>query len=190
MVQFVDWYKGNKIRPIRPMKVFDASEVIEAFKYMQSGRHMGKIVIQMPKVWEQLSSEPTQIAAELSNTKSYLLVGGLGGIGRAVANWLVEKGARHLIFLSRSAGRLPDHRLFVCELELQGCEVEMVSGDVARPEDITKALSRVSGRLIGGVIQMSMVLQVCSFCASLRPKVFYFKKPLLTHRYRMKALPR
>ncbi|KAK9851186.1 ketoacyl-synt-domain-containing protein [Penicillium brevicompactum] len=159
MVQFVDWYKGNKIRPIRPIKVFEASEVVEAFKYMQSGRHMGKIVIQMPKGADQLSSGPTQIPAKLDTTKSYLLVGGLGGIGRAVANWLVEKGARHLIFLSRSAGRLPDHRRFVCELERQGCEVEMVSGDVSQLEDTIKALSRAAGRVIGGVIQMSMVLQ-------------------------------
>lgn len=161
MVQFVDWYKGNKIRPIRPIKVFGASEVVEAFKYMQSGKHMGKIVIQMPKAGEQLSSESTQIPAKLSTTKSYLLAGGLGGIGRAVANWLVEKGARHLIFLSRSAGRLPDHRQFVCELERQGCEVEMVAGDVSRLDDVTSALSRAAGRVIGGVIQMSMVLQVC-----------------------------
>ncbi|KAJ5748316.1 ketoacyl-synt-domain-containing protein [Penicillium nucicola] len=159
MTQFVDWYKGNKIRPIRPIKVFEASEVIEAFKYMQSGRHMGKIVIQMPKDGAQFSSEPITIATNLSTTKSYLLVGGLGGIGRAVANWLVEQGARHLIFLSRSAGRLPDHRTFACELERQGCEVAMISGDVSRPEDIKKALSSAAGRVIGGVIQMSMVLQ-------------------------------
>jgi hypothetical protein len=33
---------------------------------------------------------------------AYLIVGGLGGIGRAVANWLVENGARHLVFLSRA----------------------------------------------------------------------------------------
>lgn len=161
MVQFVDWYKGNKIRPIRPIKVFEASEVVEAFKYMQSGKHMGKIVIRMPKAGEQLSSEPTQVPAKLSTTKSYLLAGGLGGIGRAVANWLVEKGARHLIFLSRSAGHLPDHSQFVYELERQGCEVEMVAGDVSRLDDVTSALSRAAGRVIGGVIQMSMVLQVC-----------------------------
>lgn len=174
MVQFVDWYKGNKIRPIRPIKVFEASEVVEAFKYMQSGRHMGKIVIQMPKSADQLSSGPTQIPAKLDTTKSYLLVGGLGGIGRAVANWLVEKGARHLIFLSRSAGRLPDHRRFVCGLERQGCEVDMISGDVSQLEDTTKALSRAAGRVIGGVIQMSMVLQVCFlFFRSANHLLFY-----------------
>jgi hypothetical protein len=32
---------------------------------------------------------------------SYLLVGGLGGIGRAIASWMVENGAKYLILVNR-----------------------------------------------------------------------------------------
>ncbi|RAH67812.1 type I polyketide synthase [Aspergillus aculeatinus CBS 121060] len=159
MNQFVEWYKDNRVRPIRPLRLFAASEVAEAFKYMQSGNHMGKIVVKMPTVGDGLCTSPVKIPMSLSADKSYLLAGGLGGIGRAVATWLVEKGARHLIFLSRSAGRRADHERFVCELARQGCGVEMVSGDVARLQDVEVALSKAAGRAIGGVIQMSMVLQ-------------------------------
>ncbi|PYI34570.1 ketoacyl-synt-domain-containing protein [Aspergillus indologenus CBS 114.80] len=159
MQQFVDWHQGNKLRPIRPIRIFAASEVADAFKYMQSGKHMGKIVIRMPTPGDGLSMTPVKVPMTLSEDKSYLLVGGLGGIGRAVANWLVENGARHLIFLSRSAGQRPDHHQFTCELERQGCEVELVSGDVARLQDVDVALAKAAGRAIAGVIQMSMVLQ-------------------------------
>ncbi|PYH80087.1 ketoacyl-synt-domain-containing protein [Aspergillus uvarum CBS 121591] len=179
MEQFVEWYKGNKVRPIRPTRLFAASEVAEAFKYMQSGKHMGKIVIRMPTVGDGLSTSPAKIPLTLSENKSYLLAGGLGGLGRAVANWLVENGARHLIFLSRSAGLRADHEHFARELERQGCMVEMVSGDVARLQDVKVALSKAAGRAIGGVIQLSMVLQDVSLAKmthsqwlqSIRPKV-------------------
>jgi len=42
----------------------------------------------------------------LRSDASYLLVGDLGGIGRAVASWMVEKGARHLVFLHDLAKHL------------------------------------------------------------------------------------
>ncbi|OJJ99176.1 hypothetical protein ASPACDRAFT_1870238 [Aspergillus aculeatus ATCC 16872] len=179
MEQFVAWYEGNKVQPIRPIRLFAASEVAEAFKYMQSGKHMGKIVIKMPTVGDGLSTSPAKIPLTLSKNKSYLLAGGLGGLGRAVANWLVENGARHLIFLSRSAGQRVDHEHFARELERQGCRVEMVSGDVARLQDVKVAVSKAAGRAIGGAIQLSMVLQDVSLAKmthnqwlqTLRPKV-------------------
>lgn len=33
---------------------------------------------------------------------AYIMVGCLGGIGRNIATWMVDRGARHLIFLSQS----------------------------------------------------------------------------------------
>ena len=39
----------------------------------------------------------------LSTEASYLITGGLGGLGLAVARWLAERGARNLILMSRTA---------------------------------------------------------------------------------------
>ena len=177
MSQFVNWYTDAKIRPIKPMRIFAANEVAEAFKYMQSGKHMGKIVIRMPRADEHVSAEPIKLPMTLDPTKAYIVVGGLGGIGRALGNWLVERGARHLIILSRSAGSSEISHLFSSELERQGCAVHMVAGDVSRSEDVTKAFSRAAGKVIGGVIQMSMVLQVCQYCP-LHVSTAYFEGAL------------
>src|SRR5262249_826942 len=40
---------------------------------------------------------------ELDGSRSYLITGGLGGIGLRVAAWLVERGARRLVLVGRSA---------------------------------------------------------------------------------------
>jgi NAD(P)-dependent dehydrogenase (short-subunit alcohol dehydrogenase family) len=126
---------------------------------MQGGRHIGKIIIAMPK--DPLSLESTKLnpTPVFRSDRSYLLVGGLGGLGRAVANWMVENGARHLTFLSRSAHDTPDTRGFVEELESQGCEAQLVPGSVSNMTDVEKAV-KAGGRPIAGVMNLSMVLRV------------------------------
>lgn len=102
------------------------------------------------------------ITLKLSNSASYLLVGGLGGLGRAISTWMIEHGARHLIYLSRSAGLGPDDESFVHELSSLGCHVQLVQGSVTDPEDVTRAVKGATHPL-KGILQMSMVLRDESF---------------------------
>jgi NADPH:quinone reductase-like Zn-dependent oxidoreductase len=155
----MDWFKEGKIKPIRPITVFESSQVIEAFRYMQKGVHMGKILIKMPEDASNMTVSPPKPKIRLSPEASYLLVGGLGGIGQAISNFLVEKGARHLIFLSRSAGQSEEHDRFSKELHAQGCQSTLVQGSVTDIQDVTKAVQSC-GKPIAGVIQLSMVLKV------------------------------
>ena len=153
------YYRQGEIEPIAPIKIFQATNIGDAFRYMQKGQHIGKIVIQMPENLQSIPVSQVKRTLALSSDKSYLLVGGLGGLGRAVANWMVEHGARHFTFLSRSAGVSNQDQGFFEELRVQGCTVTAVRGSVACVEDIERAVSS-SPRRIGGAIQMSMVLRV------------------------------
>jgi hypothetical protein len=69
-----------------------------------------------------------------------------------------EKGARHLIYLAKSAGRAYDHARFVQELKKQGCDIT-IGVEVCNLVDVKKAAS-CSKWPIGGMIQLSMVLRV------------------------------
>ncbi|PYI12621.1 hypothetical protein BO78DRAFT_457054 [Aspergillus sclerotiicarbonarius CBS 121057] len=154
----VEMLESGAIRPITPMKTFSAVHIEDSFRYMQKGTHLGKIVVTMPEGGAGLPLAPTVPDLTLRPDASYLLVGGLGGLGRAVATWLVEKGARHLIFFSRSAGRSDRDQKFIKELEFQGCTIQTVRGSVMNAADVTSIL-KVATRPIKGVLQMSMVLR-------------------------------
>jgi D-arabinose 1-dehydrogenase-like Zn-dependent alcohol dehydrogenase len=137
---------------------FAASDVRDAFRFMQGGQHIGKIVITMPEEPE-LQSTQSKPEITLRDDRSYLLVGGLGGLGRAVATWMVQHGARHLIFLSRSAGDVSSTAAFQEELGAQGCTVQFVAGSVVKIDDVQQAV--MNARMpIAGAINMSMVLRV------------------------------
>ncbi|KAJ5100126.1 polyketide synthase [Penicillium argentinense] len=162
----VDLLKERHINPIRPIKVFTSDAILDAFRYMQQGVHIGKIVVSMRnsagKITIGLKVHQRKKLTRFDSSGAYLLVGGLGGLGRSISTWMVERGARHLIYLSRSAGLNEKHLEFAQELISMGCRVDFVHGSVSKPDDVTKAIAQAQGQL-RGIFQMSMVLRDQSF---------------------------
>ncbi|KAJ5783184.1 hypothetical protein N7457_004958 [Penicillium paradoxum] len=160
--EIVELLRERHIHPIRPIKVFDSDNIHDAFRYMQQGVHLGKIVVSMRDASGQVTAvqniqqpkKPTQ----LDGSGAYLLVGGLGGLGRVISTWMAQHGARHFIYLSRSAGLSELHQEFAQELASMGCRVEFVRGNVSNLEDVTRAISQAHGQL-KGILQMSMDLR-------------------------------
>ncbi|KAL4963771.1 KR-domain-containing protein [Aspergillus stella-maris] len=89
---------------------------------------------------------------------SYLLVGGLGGLGRMISTWMVENGARNIIFFSRSAKEGPETTPYFDELRSQGCTVTPFAGSVTKPSDVEEAVKQATAP-VAGVIQMSAVMR-------------------------------
>ncbi|UNI16448.1 Type I Iterative PKS [Purpureocillium takamizusanense] len=154
----IKWMQEGLIKPGVIAKVWDAQQVQDAFRFMQGGRHIGKIIVRMPVESSVLESTKERPLPHLRPDRSYLLVGGLGGLGRSIATWMVENGARHLVFLSRSAQPGPHLERFVGELTAQGCEVQLVSGSVSSLDDVKQAVNSAS-KPIAGVMNFSMVLR-------------------------------
>ena len=162
----VQFYESGYIKPIAPIKEFEATHVEEAMRYMQKGQHMGKIVITMPENQLELQARAGTRTLALRPEVSYLFIGGLGGLGRSIASWLVECGARNMIFFSRSAGKVTQDDSFIKELEAQGCFVQRISGSVTNLEDVKKVVSSAA-KPIAGVLQASMVLKACLLAMNL-----------------------
>jgi hypothetical protein len=145
------------IKPITPIHEFPAAQIGEGMRYLQRGTHIGKVVVTMPENPAALPLEKVRGELRLSPEKAYLFVGGLGGIGRAVASWLVERGARRIVFLSRSAGKDPKTQIFLHELAAQGCNATTFAADVSNYDDVLKAVESID-KPIGGVLQAAMAL--------------------------------
>ncbi|ODA79280.1 hypothetical protein RJ55_04873 [Drechmeria coniospora] len=154
----VRWIRDGALNPGVIAKVFEAGQIQDAFRFMQGGRHIGKIIVAMPDDPSSVEAVADRPAPSFRSDRSYLLVGGLGGLGRAIAMWMVEQGARHLVFLSRSAKVKPELQGFMDELQSQGCEVQLAAGSVSNVEDVEKAVQAAS-RPIAGVMNLSMVLK-------------------------------
>jgi acyl carrier protein len=101
---------------------------------------------------------PIPEAVSLPAEATYLLTGGLGGLGVLVARWLVERGARHLALMERS-GRSATHAA-LAEMEAAGAKVVVLRGDVTREADVERVLAEIASTLppLRGVIHAAGVL--------------------------------
>ncbi|AOX04134.1 hypothetical protein BJP34_05260 [Moorena producens PAL-8-15-08-1] len=123
-----------------PLTVFSIEEVVSAFRYMQQAKHIGKIIVTQ-------SQQPTDTATEMPlnfpEDGTYLITGGLGGLGLLVARWMVEKGAKHLVLVGRSS---PNHAVVkkLTELEQAGASVVVEKADVSEFEAMERVLSKIN----------------------------------------------
>jgi hypothetical protein len=159
LAQYVDMYEQGRLHAPDPVSYFDASNVEQAFRYLQNGAHIGKVVVTMPDDATQINSLPLSRSLTLDADATYLLVGGAKGLGSSVATWLVERGAKSLTFLSRSSGVSADSIALFEELRAMGCSVNALKGSVEVKEDVEAAISS-SGKPVKGVFQLAMVLNV------------------------------
>ena len=90
---------------------------------------------------------------------TYLITGGLGGLGLSVAEWMVQQGARHLVLLGRS-GASEAARKSLRELEAQGAEIVIERGDVSDGERMAEIFANIDARMppLCGVVHSAGVL--------------------------------
>ncbi|HET8659851.1 MAG TPA: type I polyketide synthase [Micromonosporaceae bacterium] len=86
----VDALAEGRLAPL-PLREVPLARAVDAFRHMAQARHTGKVVV-VPEPGPTVRGDAT-----------YLVTGGLGGMGLAIARWLVGEGARHLVLLGRSA---------------------------------------------------------------------------------------
>ncbi|KAF2768961.1 reducing type I polyketide synthase, partial [Teratosphaeria nubilosa] len=163
------------------VKVFSITDIGRAFRTMAQGKHIGKIVIKAGAD-DPVPVIPQRLPLQLRSDATYVIVGGLGGIGRSVTVMLAERGAKHIALLSRSAGTKISHHDFIRKLESKGCNVLALPCNIADRASLEQAkdeLQRRSFPRVCGVIQGAMVLDDSVFermshaqwQAAIRPKV-------------------
>lgn len=154
-------FRAGKFRSIYPVNVFSYGEVSKAFRALQSGKMLGKVVVKanpddivpvVPPVRHRLALDPNA---------TYLLTGGLGGIGRSLALMLESKGAKNLAFFSRSGGTSEKASSFLQELKTLGCVANGYACDITDRDQLVATLRKCSAEMppIKGVIQCAMVLR-------------------------------
>ncbi|KAF1941682.1 hypothetical protein EJ02DRAFT_491319 [Clathrospora elynae] len=169
------------LQKLQPVEVRPWSKFAEAIEWVGDEKRIGRMVI-VPRAGDQVlvkQTAPHDIAFDPS--ASYLLAGGLGGLGRSMAQWLVTHGAMNLIFISRSGAASPDAQSFVTSLQDSGIRLAILKCDVSDGLTLSNTLSTTLQTFppIKGVIQGAMTLNDSLFSnmtqekwsSTIRPKV-------------------
>ncbi|MEM8718416.1 MAG: type I polyketide synthase [Cyanobacteria bacterium P01_G01_bin.39] len=92
-------------------------------------------------------------------SKSYLITGGLKGLGLFIAGWMAQRGAKHLVLLGRSEPS-KNTKEKITELENAGVQVVVAQADVTQEEQIAKVIRDVDSSVspLGGIIHAAGIL--------------------------------
>ncbi len=98
-------------------------------------------------------------APVFSEDATYLITGGLSGLGLLVARWMVDQGARHLALVGRRGATEPAVRV-LREMEAAGAEVRALSGDVSDETRVREILAEIDASMppLRGVLHSAGVL--------------------------------
>ena len=91
------------------------------------------------------ASDPA--APPVRSDGTYLITGGLGGLGLVVAEWLAGQGARHLVLLGRSGIASDEAERVVGELRARGVEVCVEKADIADRAAVRSLFTRIRAQL-------------------------------------------
>ncbi len=96
---------------------------------------------------------------EFKSDASYLVTGGLRGLGLLVAEWMTQRGAKHIALISRSSVSTQTQET-IDRLEQYGTHVLAVQGDVSSEEDCSKVLAEIEQSLppLRGIVHSAGVL--------------------------------
>ena len=162
LAKVVEMLNQRVIKPVSPINTFPLSRIEEAFRIMQTGAHMGKIILEVNDndLVPMLPAKAPPV--RFSKDGTYVISGGSGGLGRFTATWMVKSGARNIIILSRSGDAKPAVRDLVANLEGAGARAAAWACDVGDELAVRQAAERCqkeSWPQIRGIIQGAMTLQ-------------------------------
>jgi acyl transferase domain-containing protein len=133
----VDQIAAGTLRPL-PVQSFPIERAADAFRHMAQAKHIGKVVL-------TFAPSTDGAPAAVRGDATYLVTGGLGALGLAVAEHFVEAGARHLVLVGRHAAS-ETLAPRIAALESAGATVWVLQADVSNGDEVGAVIGQVAAR--------------------------------------------
>ncbi|ROW00409.1 hypothetical protein VMCG_07295 [Cytospora schulzeri] len=130
----------GSLRGPRPLHLYPLAEAENAFRFMQSGNNTGRIVITRTENDQVTKHAVHRSTWRFDANATYVIIGGLGGLGRAMIEWMVGKGAKNLLVPSRSGVSSKAASDLVARLRDQHVRIATPKCDVSCAAEFSKTL--------------------------------------------------
>jgi malonyl CoA-acyl carrier protein transacylase len=137
----------NEVEMLLEEILFPEQEEQVAFR--NGGRYVARL--------KPAGAKNSNYSKEIDSSGSYLITGGLGALGLQVANFLVEKGARHLLLVGRQGAVSPEAQAEVKQLEDKGALIKIVKADISQSDSVATLVAAIDIPL-RGVVHVAGVL--------------------------------
>ncbi|WP_280236887.1 type I polyketide synthase [Nocardia cyriacigeorgica] len=151
----MDRFATGELRPL-PYRVFHPDQTEAAFRHLAAARHIGKVVLAMNERDVAVARSPRVPSFD----GTWLITGGLGGFGSAMAEALAESGVGSLVLLGRKGITDDDQAARVESLRARGVRVRVETADISVRAEVAAVLEGIATDLppLRGILHCAMVL--------------------------------
>lgn len=130
------FHPDSGLQPL-PCIEFESQNIVQAFRYMQQGKHIGKIIV----------TQNVDDALDTAYPGTQIITGGLGAIALQLLSYLVSQGCTSLALISR---RKPDAaaKQILHQLKSQGATIKTFQADVANPTEMANTLTKIRQQML------------------------------------------
>jgi NADPH:quinone reductase-like Zn-dependent oxidoreductase len=143
---------------------FGLDDVQQAFNFVTTNKGLAAINHRTVDTSFSQVITHTETPALFRKDSAYVIIGGFGGLGCHVMQWMVQRGARHLVVISRSGATSDAARRAIRTIEAMGGDVTALQTNASDSVAVTGALEPIrASRRIRGCLNMAIVLQNSPF---------------------------
>jgi acyl transferase domain-containing protein/NADPH:quinone reductase-like Zn-dependent oxidoreductase/NAD(P)-dependent dehydrogenase (short-subunit alcohol dehydrogenase family) len=171
LTDLLSLFQDRQLRPL-PFRVYPAAQAVTALKHLAAARHLGKLVIAMDDdQGVKVETAPAAGGDQIRGT--WLITGGLGGVGLAMASALADAGASGVVLAGRSGISGAAARAALDDLRARGVETLVAKADVTDRDELAGLIDRISRDLppLRGVLHCAMVLDDALLTSLDRPRM-------------------
>ncbi|XP_044734385.1 fatty acid synthase-like [Chrysoperla carnea] len=156
--------QDGAIKPL-PRTVFDIENLEAPFRYLSAGKHIGKVLI---KIRDNEAQKTVLVPAiprlYVKHNKSIVIIGGLGGFGLELANWLIQRGCRNLILSSRQGLRKGYQSIRIQKWRSAGINVQVSTANISTKEGCIEILQFAEQfGPVDGIYNLAVILRDALF---------------------------
>jgi acyl transferase domain-containing protein/acyl carrier protein len=139
---------------------YPIADAATAIRVMSAAEHTGKLVLDVPHAGRSSVVLPPQQAQVFRRDGSYIVTGGLGGLGLFFAEKLAAAGCGRIVLTSRSQ---PNQKALetIEFIRASGADIEVECGDIAEPGTAERlvTVATATGLPLRGVLHAAAVFE-------------------------------
>ena len=157
-------FEKGAVAPVQPISTMPITRVEEAFRLIQAGKHIGKVVLECEDETIVKVAYAPPPPLKLDRGGSYVIAGGLGDLGQKIIKYIAAHGAKHIVLLTRKVFNPTERQGMEVNLSQDsgGAKIYIMSCDINDQQNVERTFSHCKETLppVKGVIQAAMVLEV------------------------------
>lgn len=183
-------FRSGVLSPL-PVRAFPAERVVDAFRYMQQARQIGKVVVSFDGA--HIVPQPLQVRQQENNfdaNGAYLVTGGVSGFGLETARWLARNGAGQLILLNRRGAATEGAGEALASIRALGAQAIVLACDVADRDAVAKIIQNEDFLPLKGIFHAAMVIDDALMCNLDNERMFRVLEPKIKGAWNLHELSR